>query len=309
MTDADPIVRPARGEMEDDIVLPFAVESLNARGRIARLGEAVDAAIRQHAWPPAVSRLLGEIMALAALLGTAMKFDGKLIIQTQSSGPVNMLVADFVTPGFIRGLARFDEEALKRTQTDDPAALLGEGSMALTIDQGPDMDRYQGLVALSGPLAQAAEKYFAQSEQIPTRVRLAAGSLGDGERERWRAGALMLQHMPPASAPGGDAPGDADDWPRACALFDTVEDHELLDPTLSPERLAYRLFHEEGVRVFAPVPVEWRCGCSRESLLEILRRFSPEERRAMTENGRITATCRFCSREYVFDPAELEEQE
>ena len=302
--------RLARRDMGDDIVMPFTVDALDVRGRIVRLGEAVDAAIRQHAYPPPVSRLLAEMMALAALLGTALKFDGKLILQAQGDGPVNMLVADFTTPGFIRGLARFDEKAvdeLPRDRLRDAAALLGKGQLVFTIDQGPDMQRYQGVVALGGSLAQAARDYFERSEQIPTRLKLAAGQITTGKGESWRAGAMMIQHLPPAGAGREDRGRDADDdkWRRAEALFDTLEDHELLDPELSPERLAFRLYHEDGVRVFEPTSVVWRCGCRREKLLETIRNFSPEERRAMVENGKITATCQFCSRQYAFTPQEV----
>jgi len=311
MTDNTPKERPARRDIGDDLALPFTVDALDVRGRVVRMGRSVDEAIRQHAYPEPVSRLLGEIMALSVLLGTSLKFDGKLIVQTRTDGPVNMLVADFTTPGYVRGLARFDEAAVKALadgEARDPARLMGKGHLVFTIDQGPNTERYQGVVALSGPLAEAAENYFAQSEQIPTRVRLAAGEASDAEGSGWRAGAAMIQHLPPAAGTPvreGEEDPAADNWPRAVALFDTIEDHELLDPDLSPERLLYRLFHEDGVRVFDPVPVEWRCNCSREQLLETIRRFSEEERAAMVEDGRITATCQFCSGTYEFTPEEV----
>jgi len=298
--------RPARAEMADDIVVPFAVDALDVRGRVVRLGPAVDRAIRQHAYPEPVSRLLGEVMALAALLGTALKFDGKLIIQAQTEGPVHTLVADFTTPGFIRGLARFDEAAvaaLGEEAARDDAALLGAGHLAFTIDQGPRTRRYQGVVEFSGSLADAARKYFGQSEQILTHVKLAAGRLQTPAGESWRAGAIMAQHLP---APGGRASEKAlENWPHAEALIETVEDHELLDPAISPERLLFRLFHEVGVRVFEPVAVRWRCDCSRDVLLDTLRRLSEAERRAMVKDGEVRARCQFCSREHVFSPREL----
>ncbi|HHN73444.1 MAG TPA: Hsp33 family molecular chaperone [Thermopetrobacter sp.] len=306
-----PHVRPARVEMEDDIVLPFTVDALDVRGRVARLGEAVDAAIRQHDYPPPVSRLLAEIMSLAALIGTSLKFDGRLIVQAETDGPLRLLVADFATPGDVRGLARFDEKVARARMEKggadaEPAALLGEGRLVFTIDQGEHMRRYQGVVALKGDLARAAEEYFARSEQIPTRLRLAAGEVRDGGGARWRAGALMIQHMPPA---GGDADEErrrADAWRHAAALADTVEDHELLDPRLSPERLLYRLFHEVGVRVFDPLRIRWRCTCSRERLAAMLKAMPAEDRAHLVRDGRIVARCEFCSAEYVFDPAELE---
>ena len=313
-------MRPARAEMADDIVLPFTVEALDVRGRVARLGEAVDAAIRQHDYPAPVSRLLAEMMTLAALVGTSIKFNGRLIVQAETDGPVRLLVADFATPRFIRGLARFDAAAVDEvTKTEkDPAALsrrlLGSGRLVFTIDQGAHMQRYQGVVALDGSLQEAVETYFAHSEQIPTRVKLAAGQVADGG-QRWRAGALMIQHLPlsadhaaqdESEGPSDGTAQDKEHWQEAAALFETVADHELLDPSLSPERLLYRLFHEPGVRVFEPVPVEWKCTCSRERLEAMLKAMPPEERKALVENGRITATCEFCSKHYTFDPAEVE---
>ena len=319
MSHSEHNVRAARADMGDDMVLPFTVDGLNVRGRIAHLGEAVDMAVRQHGYPEPVARLLAEMMALTALLGTTLKFQGKLIVQAQADGPVRLLVADFTAPGFIRGLARFDEaavQALTERGGATPEALLGAGQLVFTLDQGPHMQRYQGMVALSGSLQEAAEEYFRQSEQLPTRVRLAAGPLLDESGTHWRAGALMIQHLPPASGAAGESDEeerrrkarDADDWNTAQALFETVEDQELLDPAISPERLVYRLFHEQGVRVFEPVEVQFRCGCSREGLLAVLRRFSPGERQRMVEaDGRIHARCEFCATTYTFTPEELAE--
>jgi molecular chaperone Hsp33 len=311
------ITRPAQAEMADDIVLPFTVDALDVRGRVARLGEAVDAAIRQHDYPAPVSRLLAEMMALTALVGSSLKFEGRLIVQAETDGPVRLVVADFATPRYIRGLARFDAAAVTRAEEEEGAGdalsrrLLGSGRLVFTIDQGEHMQRYQGMVALSGSLQEAVETYFASSEQIPTRVKLAAGQITDDGR-RWRAGAMMIQHMPPpasdASSAGAeaDASGRAEEdsghWQEAVALFDTIEDHELLDPSLSPERLLYRLFHQQGVRVFEPQPVEWRCTCSRERIEAMLKAMDESERRKLVENGRITVTCEFCSARYDFDP-------
>ena len=186
--------------------------------------------------------------------------------------------------------------------------------MVLTIDQGAHMQRYQGMVALTGTLAEAAETYFSQSEQIPTRVKLAAGTVQQDGGPQWRAGAIMIQHMPPAAsgeegeeAHAAQQARNEENWRRAEALFDTVEAHELLDPSLSPERLLYRLFHEDGVRVFEPQPLAWRCGCSRELLHGLISRFSPEERAEMVEDGRISARCEFCGEEYTFTPEEFED--
>ena len=317
MSEQDSDVRAARAEMGDDLVLPFTVDRLNVRGRIAHLGPAVDEAVRQHAYPEPVARLLGEMLALTALLGTTLKFQGKLIAQAQTDGPVRLLVADFSAPGFIRGLARFDADAVRAAMEKGeatPEALLGSGQLVFTLDQGSHTRRYQGMVALSGALQQAAEEYFRQSEQIPTRVRLAAGPLVDDNGAHWRAGALMIQHLPPPSGAEEDEQRrkaqNEDDWNTAQALFDTLEDQELLDPAISPERLAYRLFHEHDVRVFDPVRVQFRCGCSREGLLAVLRQFSREELGKMVEeDGRIHARCEFCATTYTFTPEELADGE
>ena len=313
--------RQARADMGDDLVLPFTVDALNVRGRIAHLGAAVDTAIRQHDLPAPVARLLAEAMALAAMLGSLLKVQGKLILQAQTNGPVRLLVADFRAPDAIRGLARFDENAIATLMEQNdttPQALLGSGQLVFTIDQGPHTRRYQGVVALQGDLQQAAQDYFASSEQIPTRVKLAAGTLTDESGEHWRAGAMMIQHLPPAAGNAAqdgdntqprekDAQHHEDDWNTAQALFDTLQDQELLDPAISPERLAYRLFHEQGVKVFEPVRVRFDCGCDRDRLRDVLRRFSAEERRDMlAEDGKIHATCEFCNETYTFTPEELE---
>ena len=309
MSETDnPSTRPARAVMADDIVVPFTIDALDVRGRVARLGESVDTAIRRHDLPAPAARLLGGVMALATLLGTSLKFDGKLIVQVQGDGPVHLLVADYATGGAIRGLARFDAarlEELTEERTRDEKALLGDGTMALTIDQGPRTERWQGVVAIAETLAATAQAYFAQSEQLPTRLRLAAGPVSTADGERWRAGAAMIQHLPGHDGNEEEHDGTRDQWDTAAALFDTIADDELLDPGISPERLLYRLYHEQGVRVFDPVPVRWRCSCSRDTLKEVLARFSEEERAAMVEDGRISATCQFCARQYTFDPAEF----
>ncbi len=306
----------------DDIVLPFLVAPLGVRGRIIRLGALVDEVVRPHDYPAPVSALLAETMAITGLLGSALKVDGKFILQTSSDGPVDMLVADYASPGLMRAYARHRPEAIA---TDaDPAALLGHGHLAMTIDQGPDTERYQGIVELGGQgLSEAADTYFARSEQIPTRLKLATGRLigrGPGEAAHWRAGAIMVQHLPAdrgqsplplSSGEGGDeeALPEDDRWVKARLLLDTVEDHELLDPLLAPERLLYRLFHEDGVRVFPTIELARHCTCSRERVADIIARFTPEERAEMLDDGQITATCEFCSTRYVFAPEEFPDED
>src|SRR5579864_424163 len=184
----------------DDMVLPFEVASLDLRGRLTRLGPGLDDLLAKHDYPPPVARLLGEAVVLTILLGSSLKFEGRFILQTQTDGPVSFLIVDFQAPNRLRAYARFDAGRLKGV--DDSGALLGKGHLAMTIDQGPDMSRYQGLVALDGGgLEAAAHEYFLRSEQIPTRVRIAVGEEwrgGEGGKHRWRAGGLLMQFLPKA---------------------------------------------------------------------------------------------------------------
>jgi molecular chaperone Hsp33 len=313
----------------DDTILPFEVSALDVRGRVVRLGPAVDDILNRHDYPLPVSKLLGEAIALAALFGSSLKFDGRFILQTQGDGPVRMLVVDYVTGGTIRACARFDRarvEAAVAAGEASSGALLGRGHLAMTIDQGAHMKRYQGLVALDGGnLEQAAHEYFLRSEQIPTRVRLAVAeefrSADGGAQHRWRAGGIMLQFLPkspqrarmadldPGDAPEGTQPHtlpEDDAWLEGRALVETVEDLELIDPDLSSERLVYRLFHERGVRVFESKPIEAKCSCSRENVEAMLKSFSQDDRDHMVENGKIEVTCEFCNRVYDFKPGEVE---
>jgi molecular chaperone Hsp33 len=328
MTD---IAIPSRAPAEtptEDAILPFEVASLDLRGRVVRLGPALDQTLANHDYPAPVAKLLGEAIVLTVLLGSSLKFDGRFILQTQTDGPVRMLVVDFNSPGRIRACARFDRsrvEAAIAARAASAGELLGSGHLAMTIDQGPDMSRYQGLVALSGGgLEDAAHEYFLRSEQIPTRVRLAVAEEisadTTGPRHRWRAGGMLLQFLPkkaermrgpdldPGDAPEGTAPHamtEDDAWVAGRSLIATVADIELIDPELSSERLLYRLFHEHGVRVFRAVAVEAKCSCSRQSVEAMLKSFSQDDRDHMVENGVISVTCEFCSSTYVFAPEEV----
>ena len=330
MTNPDfaiPVRQPAETSL-DDTILPFAVKALDLRGRIVRLGAAVDTILNSHDYPVPVAKLLGEAIVLTVMLGSALKFEGRFILQTQSDGPVRMLVVDFTSPGNVRACARFDAArvaAPSQAGEATPGQLLGHGHLAMTIDQGPEMSRYQGLVPLEGgELEGVAHEYFTRSEQIPTRVRLAVGeefrSGEGGPRRHWRAGGILLQFLPnsaerarhadldPGDAPAGIAPHvlpEDEAWVEGRSLIATVGDIELLDPALSSERLAYRLFHERGVRVFRAAHVAAQCSCSRHGVENMLRSFSQQDRDDMVEDGRITVTCEFCSSAYVFAPSEI----
>jgi molecular chaperone Hsp33 len=314
--------RPVSREAKDDRVTPFAVEALDLRGRLVRLGPTVDKVLTHYDYPPQVARLLGEAIALAALLGSILESHGRFQLQTRSDGPVDMLVVDYDAPGKLRGFARFDAERLGDITDLQPAALLGRGHLALTIEREEDAARYQGVVPLEGEsLAEAAHIYFRQSEQIPSFVRLAVGEVVTPRGRSWRAGGLLLQYLPMAGSRlrdlhPGDAPEnsesvpdeeDDDAWTEGQALAGTLEDHELLDPSLSGERLLFRLFHERGVKVFAERPLEEFCRCSADRIERLLKSFTPQERADMVgDDGRIGVTCEFCATHRSFDPADFD---
>ena len=291
----------------DDIVAPFQIEREAVRGRIVRLGPAIDEIISGHAYPEPVANLLGEACALAALVGSSLKFEGRLIVQAQGDGPVRYVVADYDTSGALRGYCRFDEDEVAKATNGfvRPGAktLLGGGVFIMTVDQGPDMDRYQGVTPIEGEtLALCAEQYFAQSEQTPTRVRLAVGQADIGAGLRWRAGGMLIQNIASDEARGSTEEA----WTRTQAFFETIGEDELLDPTISAETLLFRLFHEDGVRVFEPKALQAFCRCSQERIETVLKSFGEGERADMVEDdGQIRVTCEYCSRVYAIDPASL----
>ena len=305
-----------------DFLLPFQVKQLSCRGRIVRMGTTVTDILNRHDYPQPVAHLLGEALALTALLGAALKMEGKLSLQTKSDGPIDMLVVDYMSTGTMRAYAHFNAEAIAEhdlSNSNTPAELLGKGHMALTIDQGKYTERYQGIVPLTNiSLSEAAHTYFEQSEQIPTNIYLAAGPLitnaPQGALNSWQAGGMMIQYLPdtggvpvhkelPSGAETEEYDHEEDDrWTRAKALMNTIEDHELLDPTISLERLVYRFFHEEGVHVFKPVSLEPGCQCSNDKVEQMLKQFSADDINAMVQDDKIIVTCEFCSQSYTFDP-------
>ncbi|WP_105432095.1 Hsp33 family molecular chaperone [Neorhizobium sp. T6_25] len=311
----------------DDRVVPFQVEGLDVRGRAVQLGPLLNSILSRHEYPGPVARLLAEAIVLTALLGTSLKFDGKFTVQTKGDGPVDLLVADFSTPDSLRAYARYDEEALAAAVEEgktSPPDLLGQGVLAFTIDQGRGMQPYQGIVPMDGSsLEEIAGVYFRQSEQIPTKVRLGVAELFDRDadgkpRHNWRAGGLVAQFLPHApermrqpDLHGGD--GDErdfeftedDSWAEARTLVETIDTDELTDPRVAIERLLFRLFHERGVRVYAPHPVFDRCSCSRDKIKGVLSGFSAEEIEASEEDGEIAVTCEFCSTTYRYTADEF----
>lgn len=313
----------------DDLVLPFRPSMSGVNGRLVRLGPLVDQILSAHDYPEPVSVTLGQALALAGLLGTALKFDGRLILQTKTDGPLGFLVADFDAPtahqsGGLRGYAAFDRDrtfAVIEAGANHQQMLLGSGHLAMTIDPGRQMDRYQGIVSLENDtLETAAQTYFRQSEQLPTFLKLAVARHFSATTKswHWRAGGLLLQYVSPEGGHDGPQPAerdgeplllpgeDADDWRRAVILARTVEDHELLDPMLAPERLLYRLFHEEGVRTHDAIALRPYCRCSRERVENFLKTFGSAELADMRESdGAVAVTCEFCSSTYRFKDEEL----
>jgi len=291
--------------VSDDIIIPFQVGDGAVRGRIVRLGAAIDDILRPHGFSDPVSELVGETAALTALMGSALKFDGKLIFQAQGEGAVRLIVADYRSDGAIRATASVDGEGIARGL----AALMGKGHVALTIDQGPDMDRYQGVTPIEGgTLEEAAIAYFDRSEQIPTAVRLAVGRvMRPGGQSAWRAGGIMVQFMPGegGARERGEAALKSDDdreaWDRAAAFLNSTQADELLDPALAPEELLYRLYHEDGVRVFEAKPVSAACACNAGKIAAVLSRYSKDDLADLADDGRIKVSCEFCRRDYYFD--------
>ena len=299
-----PPTEPTAVSLPDDIVAAFQIGEQPVRGRIVRMGAMVDDILTRHDYPEPVADLLGEACALAALVGSSLKFDGRLILQAQGDGPVAYVVADYDTSGALRGYCRFDAErvaeASKGFARPGAKTLLGGGVFVMTVDQGVDMERYQGITPIEGEtLALCAEHYFAQSEQTPTRVRLAVGRAPAEAGRRWRAGGLLLQNVAEDDARGSTR----ETWETAQALFETLGEDELIDPDLPSERLLYRLFHEEGVRLFEPKRLAAFCRCSQARIESVLKSFPPQEREDMVEgDGKIRVTCEYCSRVYELEP-------
>lgn len=312
-----------------DAVVPFQVSPLDIRGRAVQLGPVLDDILHRHNYPECVSALLAEAITLTVLLATSIRLDGKFIFQTQSEGPVSLLLVDFRSPGSLRAYARFDDELVVRAEKSgktDAISLMGDGILAMTIDQGGKTRRYQGIVKLeNSSLEDAARQYFRQSEQIPTEVRLAvAQSLTRSKNGKpahgWQAGGVMVQFLPKSGdrarqndLHGGDDPtgnmpvkfSEDDAWIEAQSLMATIADVELVDREINVETLLYRLFNEPGVRVFGARSIIDNCSCSIDKVRSILSGFDPDEIEESTINGQIEVKCEFCSTGYQFDAKEF----
>jgi molecular chaperone Hsp33 len=298
-----------------DFVLPFDIAKSGVRGRLVRLDASSARALRAHALPEPAARVAGEVLALGALLGTALKLDGRLTIQTKGDGPLDLVAADYYGADEnrhrgVRGYARLDAARFGALEASPFGKLAGKGALAITIEPKLGGQTYQGIVELSPEgIGASAETYFAQSEQLPTVIRLAAAPLyvaGDPQ-PHWRAGGIMLQMTPEAakqSAKPGEAPSD--DWQRLSLLLKTVEDLELVDTSLSPETLLWRLFHDDEVRVEPPEPVIFRCDCDTGRIVQVLKSYAPEDRGGLADpDGIIRARCEFCGKTHEIGPDSL----
>lgn len=312
----------------DDTVLPFQLDASDIRGRVARLDGVLEQVLAQHDYPPMIEGLVAEMALLTALIGQTMKLRWKLSLQVRGDGPARLIATDYYGPtadgqhARIRAYASYDAETLD--QNADAFSQIGSGYFAILIDQGEGMTPYQGITPIAGgSLSSCAETYFAQSEQLPTRFSLTYGqSQVPGEGTHWRAGGVMLQHMPKASpfAKGEGGSGEeglldatdiltedeGENWSRANVLLDTVEEIELIGPSVAPTDLLVRLFHEEGPRVFDAQPITFGCTCSEDRVRQSLSIYSAKDIGTMTtEEGTVTADCQFCGAHYTFQPETL----
>ena len=295
-----------------DFVLPFDIAKAGVRGRIVRLDAASARALSAHALPEPAARVAGEAVALGALLGTALKLDGRLTVQTKGDGPLDLVTADYygadeLRARGVRGYARLDKTRFEALAEKDFATLAGKGALAITIEPKVGGKTYQGIVELSQDgIGASAETYFSQSEQLPTVIKLAAAPLyvaGD-KTPRWRAGGIMLQMTPDAAKAGVES--RSDDWDRLSILLKTVEDLELVDTSLAPETLLWRLFHEDEVRVQPPEPMVFRCDCDADRITTVLKGYPPEERASLADpDGIIRARCEFCGKTHEITPDSL----
>ncbi|KMW58882.1 Chaperonin [Candidatus Rhodobacter oscarellae] len=308
----------------DDTVLPFQLDHADIRGRFVRLTRSLDEILAQHAYPPQIEALLTEMTLLTALIGQTMSLRWKLSLQVRGDGPVKLIATDYFAPASegeaarLRAYASFDAQEVQ--DGAQPFDLLGEGYFGILIDQGSGTAPYQGITPLSGgSLSASAETYFAQSEQLPTRFALSFGSSTlPGQKAGWRAGGMMIQHMPKQSPfAAGASEGaetlltakdlvegeDGENWDRVNILLDTIDETELVGPILQPTDVLVRLFHEEQPRIFDTQPVSFGCTCSEQRVKDSLAGTPVDElRELVTETGMITADCQFCGAQYAFSP-------
>ena len=291
-----------------DVCVPFMVNGGAFRGRIVRLTTSVTDILARQQNPAPVSAILAEAMVSAVALAGGLKYSGVFTFQVQGTGPVHMLVTDITSDGELRGCIKFDADAVAAELTRTHPHLLGTGGhLAFTVDQGPDTERYQGIVELSGEgLAEAVHHYFRQSEQLESALKVAVAA-PQAPDQPWTAAALLLQRMPEEGGLKHLARDEMEDaWRTAVILLGSLKNPELLDLTLAPERLLTRLFITIGVVPSARRPIRFKCRCSRERSERILASFPMEEVRSYAEDGKIHMNCEYCNSDYVFEIDELD---
>jgi molecular chaperone Hsp33 len=291
---------------DDSHVMTFHLDEADLRGRIVRLGSVLREILEPLDYPRQVERLIIEAVSLTVLLSSMLKYDGIFILQAQGKGPVTRLVCDMTSKGDVRATASFDKDALAMLPADVEIPLvdvMGDGYLAFTVDQGEYTERYQGIVELQkDSLEQTIQHYFQQSEQIKTSIRLA---MKIDEQGQWNAGGIMLQHLPNHDKIPQDAKPKEDNWVRAQILLTTCKDEELLDMKLRDETLLYRLFHEEGVRVYAPLKITKGCRCNMPRILGILKSLNDDEKKDVIVDGKVIINCEFCNKNFEFKPEEI----
>ncbi len=288
----------------EDYSARFVIEAHPVHGRLVRLGDTLDQILKAHDYPPQIANLLGEACVLAVLVGASLKFEGRLILQAQGDGVVRYVVADYDTKGGLRGFCRFDPDELAALvaanegsfQSLGAQALLGKGTFIMTLDPEDHGERYQGITPIEGEsLALCAETYFRQSEQVPTQIKLAAAEYTDVDGPHWRAAGAIIQAIA-----GDETRGDTrESFQHIRALFDTLGEEELTDFDLPGDRLLFRLFHEDGVRMSQPKPIHKLCRCSQERVEGLVQSFTSEEQAEMIEaDGKVHITCEYCSKTF-----------
>jgi len=297
-----------------DSCVSFHIDNGAFLGRIVRLDKVINTILTKHKYPIQVSAVVAESTALATLLSSTIKYNGLFTLQTKSNGPVPMVVVDVNSQGQIRACANFDEQKIIKAQElrktvgqIEPAPhFMGEGVLAFTVDQGPEMDLYQGIVDLQGKdLSECAMRYFKQSEQIETYLKLYLQA-PTTENPNWKAAGVLLQKLPDK---GGKIEEDTEDlteaWNQAVIFMQSLKDEEIFDTDLSSENILHRLYHSNNLSINTSKEYTFQCRCSREKLLNTLYSMKPEEVDEMCENNKITATCHFCGTTYSFDKGEI----
>lgn len=307
---------PTQNNQNFDTCVSFFIDNGAYQGRLIRMSSVLDTIIGKHCYPRPVAAVVAESTVLAAMLASTLKYEGLFTLQTQSNGAVSMVVVDVTSEGKIRACASFDEEHLKQNQElrktsgeiEAAPHLMGKGHLAFTVDQGPNTELYQGIVDLQGKnLTECALRYFKQSEQIDTDLKLFLQA-PEGESGSWLAAGIMLQKMP---LKGGNesSPEEMEEaWNEAKVFMESLTQDEVFDAELTSEQLLHRLFHTNNLSISKCKNYSFGCRCSREKLLQTLSTFSEDDINAMLENNKVTATCHFCSEKYVFDKGELIKQ-